>query len=391
MDRATARRGRLPLSLTAAAVFVAGGATGALAWRCSASTRAVQDEHPAGPHETTSTVSAQRPDESSRSVRSTAEIVREFDGVHTPGFGLHPDEAEFDRLVKDAEEHQNRLAWELLEAHPRDHETPRLVFIRWSNLVNGMHRYDQVLEETNQVLSAPATRRLIAVAKRSRAQAAIPDFAIDDARAKEWLEAAVTADPVDVAIAGHVLEKFAELRTADPEVQRTLVKRAVAMYPPKALGERTAENWGILSVLNRLGTPLDLEFEDALGRGPWRFEPGHPLVVHIWCAGRWDLKTTEHDPDVDDISRALPVLADAGVQVVAVERFGRESGRIDALEAARARGITWPYAIEPPRSNLEQFQAGGYSSFLWVDADGRVGAWCRRLGPLLERAGVNSR
>jgi hypothetical protein len=79
------------------------------------------------------------------------------------------------------------------------------------------------------------------------------------------------------------------------------------------------------------------------------------------------------------------------VRVVAVERCGRASGRIDALEAARARKVTWPYAIEPSRSNLEPFEGGGYSSFLWVDDQGRISAWCRRLGPMLERAGLHAR
>jgi hypothetical protein len=361
------------LFAAAVAVFLVGGATGALAWKCCAATTVKQDPAPAP-----------------RTVRPAAEIVREFKDVRTPGFGNSLSEEEFDRQITAAFEKQNQLALELLESHPRDRNLPHLLFTRWSNLVNGMQRYDPVVEETNAVLSKPATRNVIAVAKRSRAQAAIRSPSIDDARAEEWMESAVAAEPADADISGHVLELFAELRTADPKRQRALSTRAAALYGTKAQGGPSRLQ-GLPKVLEKLGTPLDLEFDDALGGGRWRAEPGRPVLVHMWSAGRWDLKPGERDPDVDDLARALPALKSAGVRVVAVDGLGRTGGRADPVALARERGVAWPYAVETVRSNVDDFAPGGYSSFLWVDAQGRASAWCRSLGPLLGCAGIVGR
>jgi hypothetical protein len=356
-----------------AALFCAGAAGGAWAWRCCT----VKGDVPA----------AREP----KRARPAAEIVREFKSVHTPGFGNELSEDEFERTLRAALERQNRLALELFEADPQDSNASELLFVRWSNLTNGMQREDDVVAETTRILDGESPGSVSAVAGRARAQAAIHSSRVDTARAAAWLEEAVAAQPNDAEMNGALLELFAELRTADPARQRELVTRAARVYGPRGRQGKSEEEWGLLPLLARLGTPLILEFDDALGSGTWHREVGHPLIVHCWSAGRWDIKTTERDPDVDDIRRALAGLRAAGVGVVAVDSLGRANGRVDAVAGARARAVTWPYAVETTRSNLDLFAAGGYSSFLWVDAEGRVTAWCRKLAPLLEYAGLPRR
>src|SRR4030095_5800310 len=105
---------------------------------------------------------------------------------------------------------------------------------------------------------------------------------------------------------------------------------------------RVVRHQSVPKLLERLGTPLELEFDDALGSGKWRSQPGHPVLVHLWSAGRWDLKLGERDTDVEDLMRALPALKGAGVRVVAVDGLGRAGSPKDPVAIARGRRVTGP-------------------------------------------------
>lgn len=349
-------------------MFAAGGASGALAWRW---------------------IGGPKPARTVRAARPASAIVAEFETIHTPGFGNTLSEEDFKRRVDAAFTRQNAMAMELLEAHPRDPRVPELMRTRWCNLLNGQGRALDVLEETKAVLASDATRELHALALRLRAQAAVVERSVSDATVLDWIERAAAAEPAEPATAGYLFDRYAELRTADPVAQARCITRATEWYA-KA---KDAEEWrsSLGSTLSALGRPVELEFEDALGTGTWRPHPGRPVLVHLWAAGRWDLEAGAADPDVDALRDALPALREFGADVVAVTDAGHMGSRGDPVAAARALGVTWPYAVGSRGTQLDGYSPSGYSSFLWIDTQGNAAAWCRRLAPLLEHVGVERR
>lgn len=393
-DRRGAARSLL---LGALFVFLAGGASGALAWKWIGGGASRPAARAAARGEERAPQDALHADDrgvalpsgDGRVARSADAIVREFKKIKTPGFGNSLSEEEFDRACDAAFERQNALASELLERHPRDRRVTDLMHTRWCNMTNGMGQAEAVIRETETVIASGALPALRAMAIRLRAQSALDLGSIPSAQVLEWISVADTTEPLDHETSGYLHARFAECRTADPAEQKRHIALAREHF---SKAKRSMDETGFLEKVQRsFGKPLTFEFEDALGTGTWRRAPGQPVLVHLWSAGHWGLPATAADPDVDELTRALPRLRSAQVAVIAATDAEHMGCRGDPAESARRLGVTWPYALGVRGEDPDALSPGGYSSFLWIDAEGRASAWCRRLPPMLEHIGVNPR
>ncbi|MBI3846363.1 MAG: hypothetical protein HY292_17170 [Planctomycetes bacterium] len=268
--------------------------------------------------------------------RSSKEILDEFAANPSPGFALDMNSGEFDALLRQRLGKQCELALELWEDYPRHAALGRLLFARWMNLVN--------------FFGEPARVR--------------------DARADVEQALSIEREPRDAqGWKCSLLLDLARCRTADPKLQRELAERALIHA---RCDEQRADVRVVLALLDRIGQPIDLEFDDALDGRHVKFADlrGRCVLLHVW---------SPTDPDATHRSLAPlePELRAAHATVVTIDPLAPADGRATEITSARALGVRSPFFVDrAPFDDTWAYRFGlrGVPHLLLVAPDGRLTA-----------------
>ncbi|MBI1851120.1 MAG: hypothetical protein HYR85_12320 [Planctomycetes bacterium] len=304
--------------------------------------------------------------------RSSKEILDEFAANPSPGFALDMNSGEFDALLRQRLGKQCELALELWEDYPRHAALGRLLFARWMNLVNFFGEPARVRSETMRLLAQRPPGTLAALAKFVNAQASIRDGATtwDDARADVEQALSIEREPRDAqGWKCSLLLDLARCRTADPKLQRELAERALIHA---RCDEQRADVRVVLALLDRIGQPIDLEFDDALDGRHVKFADlrGRCVLLHVW---------SPTDPDATHRSLAPlePELRAAHATVVTIDPLAPADGRATEITSARALGVRSPFFVDrAPFDDTWAYRFGlrGVPHLLLVAPDGRLTA-----------------
>ena len=159
--------------------------------------------------------------------------------------------------------------------------SPEVMGHRWAAFNKVFGYTDLVFEETDRLLERESTdEKLAGEAHYARARASIVDKKIDDKRRWELIDLALKSLQDDRT--GNALLTYAT-DFVDDLKRRTELARRAARFPKGSRTERQAQ--GILKRLARLGTELELAFEDALtGRKVDLHDlRGKPILIHVWA------------------------------------------------------------------------------------------------------------
>jgi hypothetical protein len=321
--------------------------------------------------------------------RAAAAIVKEFDALKSPGFSMQYDNAEFERRLRAVLDGQDALALEMYRAYPQHAETPRMLTTRWCNQLNFFHAAREVLDETQRIDAASHALPVGLAARIANADAAIRIDALadDDVLARiEGLAQNAREEPGRVA---DLFQQFARQRTADPVQQRELFERAATFARFDASTPADDYRDRMLRVLEHVGRPVELDFDDALGGAHWKLgdQRGHWVFVHCSDLNRWDVQQTGRDDEASELKSLEPALRDLDAALVTVN----ESVSTDTPEAVRSRAqlshVDWPVFFERDdgagtwKSRLGINEAAMY---LLIDRNGTLVAVCARPKPLIE-------
>jgi hypothetical protein len=284
-------------------------------------------------------------------------------------------------------EGQCARAWELYESYPEHPALTRLLFARWMNFLNYYEDPRRVLDEGPKMLARQPSDALehelrMVLADASSRTEEVPfdgarariDYVVDHARA---------SDVKGWGIA--IVQRFASERTADPQLQGSLFRRAAGLA--KRLGE-PYQTASVERVLARLGRDLALGFDDALGATRWS-PSGRPVVVQITYLDSWEVQEEGRHEELEELLRLRPRLREAGVELVTVNRAFAASQPAAGIERARSAGVDWPLWNDTAELEAQWAWRLGVNepeTYLLLDGEGRLEAACRRARPIVERA-----
>jgi hypothetical protein len=306
--------------------------------------------------------------------RSAKEILDEFAANESPGFALDMDPAAFDALLRERTGKQCELALELWRDHFGHPALAHVLFVRWMNLVNFFHQPGRARRETAELLAQHPTGSLEAIARFVRAHAAISD---DDATWDDALadvEDALRVERETKDTPGWkctLLLDLACCRTADPKTQRELLERAGAQAKHEDLKRDVRRR---LALLDRIGQPVDLEFDDALDGRHVRLADfrGRCVVLHVRS-----LSDPEPAHDSKRIARIEPEIRAAHAVLVTIDSYEPLDARAGALATARKVGVRSPLFVDSSAFDetwASRFGLRGVPHVLLVAPDGRLAA-----------------
>jgi hypothetical protein len=309
--------------------------------------------------------------------RTAEEIVREFEANPSPGFGMGE---EFEALLRERLAKQCECAWELYRGYPRHPRLKELLFARWMNLLNFHEEPAQARAESEKVLAGNPAEGVRALARFVRAQASLRDESVAVERARRAVEEFLAEKASFDERHGWrtvLLQELAQSRVADPAEQAPLLRRAIALDEGE---EVVLDAKRALAAVERVGEPLELAFDDALGNGRFDLagERGHPVLVHVaWFVYGDPAKQFRA------LAAALPKLAQAGVTVASTSAAPAEGS---VREVAKTAGVTWWLEIreDDPRRSTSPLGLDP-PAFVVVDCDGKVAGVYSRIAPALER------
>jgi hypothetical protein len=321
--------------------------------------------------------------------RAAATIVKEFDALHSPGFSMQYDTDEFDRRLRAVLNGQDALAIEMYRAYPKHAETPRMLTTRWCNQLNYFHTAREVLDETQRIDDAFHALPVGVAARIANADAAIriDELKNDEVFARiEALAEHAHDEPVRIA---DLFQQFARRRIADPARQRELFERAATFARFDASAPADDYRDRLLRVLDHVGRPIALDFDDALGGARWKLgeQRGHWVLVHCSDLNRWDVQQTGRDDEANELKSLEPALQNLDVVLVTVNE-AVSSDTLDAVRSrARASQVDWPVFFERDDGEHTWKSHLGINEqvvYLLVDSDGKLAAVCARPKPLVE-------
>jgi len=314
--------------------------------------------------------------------RPADEIVREFDANPSPGFVIDRSPEEGEKLIRERLTKQCECAWELFEGHPGHARLPELLLTRFMNQLNFFEDLARVRDDARTILRRSRRPELRRLARFGAAQAALRDESVPAAEVERAVEEAL-AEPGELeGFDGWrplLVWELATARIADPERQRALLERARAQAGGGEVEEMIER---ALRPLERIGEPLELEFDDALGSGRFDLaeQRGRYALVHV-SFFVWG------DPgrQFASIRAALPRLAETGVAVASTVTVW--AGEDPAEELARSAGVSWPLEVATDSTERPARRPLGLDppAFVLVDGEGRVAGIYARLAPVLDR------
>ncbi len=318
--------------------------------------------------------------------RSAREILVEFDAVRFPGMSADASEEgvrRFQEEIEAAARRQADLALELYRAHPEHARVPGAMAARWALMSNALERAGDVLAEVEELLAAGIGERLATAALFARARAGLVAEDVPAEQKRAFVEEAIARDP-DEPLGGIYLIDVAKYHTQDVKEMRALCERVLAEWPDEAYASAPAK--GFLVQLDRIGTPLPLEFRDVLSGETIDGEDlrGHPVLVHLW-SGFHGVMAGE----LERLRQLHAALGPRGLKVVGVHLWG-EAGGEEALKAALLeRGITWPQCYEAATGEMPwegRFRTSETPLFFLLDRSGTVRSVSYRVGNLAPAA-----
>ncbi len=221
---------------------------------------------------------------SAASRRPARAILSELDALKMPS-GILDDESL--KLLLEVCRQRTDLEQELFDTWPEHARVPKALEERWALLENTFHEHERVLAETEQVLAHGCSPRLSLVARRARAWTSVNAEAVAADECVRRIDAARLRGTDDDRTAA-MLVQLAAYRTADPELQQKLCRRVLDAAGLASESKQDAQNW--LSLVERVGRPLSLDFDDAESGAPasiagWM---GSPILLYVRRASDWE-------------------------------------------------------------------------------------------------------
>jgi len=291
--------------------------------------------------------------------RPAETILAELDAVPYPS-GVESDSTAvleaFEAEIRRCTERANALALELYEAYPEHAEVPRVLESRWRLARENLGRNELVLRETDEVLAGSPGQELLRTALFERAFSAVEARALPLDEVERMVDAALDgpAWPAGSARPARMLWRLATRRIPTAEGQRTVLERLLRHHRTRDHAIDAALHFRLLE---RVGAPLELTFDDAL--------TGRPF-------GREDLLGHETLVVVLRMSPVLPRRRRALAELARLRAEG-SAPRIVCVWSTR-----WEEALPLFRSCAEEL---GLDCALFLDRGNDAGAWTEQLRP----------
>ena len=271
--------------------------------------------------------------------RTPQEIVAAYDAVPSPASGREklkdPKEIQaYRKAAVEASRARGALALELLNAAPDHERLPEMLIQRW---VDTMMARDTAAATTAEIDRAippfkAASRRK--TARQMRAIATVQSHPDDPEAALPEIERFLTDFPGD-PMSASLLNGFAST-TRDPGLKRKLLARLVAEFPDSPASRSAAS---ALAVLDRVGKPLDLEFEDAISKKPVSLKAlkGKVVVLDFWAT--WCGPCVA---DMPNMKKLYEEYKDRGVAFLGVNLDDGDDGRKKLESFVERNALPWP-------------------------------------------------
>jgi thiol-disulfide isomerase/thioredoxin len=305
--------------------------------------------------------------------RSANDILADYDALKAPHLDSSKKTAElvqeYRMAVAKIEKRKDDLAMELFRAHPEHPRVPALLRARWVNTMMDRATAAATVNEIDQAMplfkdkESSREASFMKVIATIRANPDTPEAALG--AVDEFIRRDSKDQRCPVLLSGFASE------VSDAALRGKLLKRLVAEYPDHPAAKAAELT---LALLDRVGKPLSLDFNDAITGSKVSISglKGKVVVLDFWA--------TWCGPCVGEMPRMKKIYAqyrDKGVEFIGVSLDApKEEGGLDKLKAFVAKNeIQWPQYHQGNGWESEFSTKLGIASIpqlFLVDAEGRL-------------------
>jgi thiol-disulfide isomerase/thioredoxin len=306
--------------------------------------------------------------------RTSAEILADYDAAKLPEFDeKQPKNKENVRAFREAygkvELRRSELALELFRAHPDDARVPELLLARWPRFMMDPETAARTAAEIDEALPYFKDKKQAGEARYMKAVSVIIANRKDPKAALAGVDAFIKGDPKNER--GAMLLYGVSDQVEDTALRRKIFERMAAEFPDAPVTRMAKAS---LQLLDLVGKPLDLSFDDAITGHPVSLKglKGKVVVLDFWA--------TWCGPCIADMPRMKDLYAkykDKGVEFIGVSLDGpKDEGGLDNLKAFVAEfKIAWPQYYQGNGWESEFSRKLGITSIpqlFLVDAQGNL-------------------